>query len=116
MNNGERRISKPTAAIMVSTALFFDLIGLLLNFIPFIGWIIIWILNVIIWLILFFWFKIKGVKYSSKRALNLGGGLLLEMIPILDALPAWTLAVILMIRSSWKEDKESAESGLKAKN
>jgi hypothetical protein len=113
MNNGERRISKPTAIIMVSIIAFLELIQILLNFLPGPGWIVIWLMDVLIWLTYFLWFKIKGVGFSSKRALNLGGSFLIEMIPIIDALPGWTLAVILMIRSSWKED---ALNSLNAKN
>lgn len=110
MNNGERRISKPTAIIMVSIIAFLELIQILLNFLPGPGWIVIWFINVIIWLTHLFWFKIKGVKYSSKRALNLGGSFLLEMIPIIDVLPWWTINTILTIRSSWKEDKLATQA------
>lgn len=111
MENEERKINKETAFIMVGVALFIDLIVILLNFIPGPGWIIIWLVNVIVWSTFYIWFKVKGVSFStSRRALSLGGGLLIEMIPIIDILPAWTMAVVLIIRSSWKEDKEAAKN------
>lgn len=110
MNSGERRITKSTAGMMVIVALLFDLIEILLNLVPFLGWILIWLMDMLVWLTFFLWFKVRGVGFSSKRSLSLGLGLLIEIIPVVDILPGWTLAVILMIRSSWKEDDLAAKT------
>lgn len=89
---------------MVSVIAFLELIQIVLNFIIGPGWIIIWIMNVPILLTYFLWFKIKGVDFSPRRALNLGGWSLMEMVPIFNAFPCWTFAVIRIIRSSWAEE------------
>lgn len=90
---------------MISVAVMFDLIQFLVNllhFIPGIGNTVAFVATSIITVIagatFYLWFRFNGVKFTTpKRALSFGGGFLLEFIPILNALPAWTLAVILVI-------------------
>lgn len=57
------------------------------------------------WLTFFVWFKLQGINFTNpKRALALNGGGLLELMPILNSLPAWTLAVLLIIASTRTEE------------
>lgn len=106
MDNEESKINKSTAVIMVCAAFFIDIIQFLLNFIPGPGWIIIWIIDAIVWLTFYVWFRSRGVTFSSSRkSLSLGVGFVLELIPFINALPAWTLANIMVISTTWAEEK-----------
>ncbi|MDO8510421.1 MAG: hypothetical protein Q7S15_02245 [bacterium] len=93
-------ISDITAAFMVGTALVYDGVQFLLTFIPVLGWLISSIIGLWAWMHFFTWFKIRGVSFgSSKRTLTMGGSLVAEVLPILNALPAWTFAVVMILIS-----------------
>ena len=60
-----------------------------------------WFLTFGAWLGFYIYFKIKGVSFSTaKRILSFNGGALVESIPLLNALPAWTLAVTIVVLST----------------
>jgi len=90
---------------MLTVALLFD--GLqfgtdLLHVLPIIGTVAQSVADILIsvwaWLTFYVWFKIRGVSFiNPKRFAVLNGGALLEMIPVINTLPAWTLAVFLLI-------------------
>lgn len=97
------KISKITIGMMVAVALFFDGIQFgadLLNFIPFVGFILAWTItsgvSIFAWLTFFLWFKLKGVKFDSKVVATTTGAFFIEMIPVLNALPAWTLSIVVV--------------------
>ncbi|MEK7390641.1 MAG: hypothetical protein AAB635_00710 [Patescibacteria group bacterium] len=102
MKNGH--INNLTATLMISVAIFYDLIQALfdlLHLIPVIGNVIATVitalLSVVAWLTFYVWFKMHGVHFNSaKRAITMGAGFLIELMPILNILPAWTLAVVLI--------------------
>lgn len=109
MGNANSKINKSTAVMMVCVAGFIDLIQFLLNFIPLVGWVIIWIINAIVWLTFYIWFRARGINFNSKKSTNLAGAFVLEFIPIVDALPAWTFAVIRIIALTWAEERDVAK-------
>lgn len=90
---------------MLVTTLLFD--GLqfgtdLFHALPLIGTVAQSVVDILIsvwaWLTFYVWFKIRGVSFiNPKRFAVLNGGALIEMIPIVNSLPAWTLAVFLLI-------------------
>ncbi len=97
--NSKFKISKTTIILMIIVALFFDLIQFILSLMV-IGFVVNWSISVFAWLTFFLWFKIKGVSFANpKRAGSLLGGFLIELIPLVDMLPAWTGAIILVILS-----------------
>jgi len=106
-SDGKSKISNTKAVFMIVVAVLFDLAGIvfdLLHFIPAVGnvaaIILTTLLDILAWLVFYVWFKMNGVSFANpKRALSLNGGFILELIPILNALPAWTLAVVLIIGS-----------------
>jgi hypothetical protein len=58
------------------------------------------------------WFWWHGVTYTSgtkatSKFLTMFGMSIIEFIPIIDALPALTIGVIILIRASWAEDRET---------
>jgi hypothetical protein len=88
----EKELKNHTIALMVGTALFFDALQWLLAFV-----FMDWLAGFFAFMTFFVWFKIHGVKFAKpKRALALGGAGLIEIIPVLSVLPAWTLAVLLI--------------------
>lgn len=57
-----------------------------------------WIVSPIAFLTFYLWFKLRGIKFATaKRSGVMGVGFILELIPLLNTLPAWTLSVILVI-------------------
>lgn len=102
MDNEE--ISKITMWAMIAVALFFD--GLqfgadLMNFIPFAGFILAWVItsgiSIFAFLTFFLWFQLQGIKFNSKIVATTVGAFFIELIPVLNALPAWTLSVVVTL-------------------
>lgn len=86
---------------MIVTALFFDTIQFgadLINFIPFVGFIFAWVISsgvsIFAWLTFFLWFRLAGTKFDSKIVATTVGAFFIELIPLLNALPAWTLSIV----------------------
>lgn len=91
-----RSVGKTTFVMMLTVAIFCDVFISLISLIPYIGWIINWLASFVIFLTFFVWFKTKGIKYTSARKMAaLPAGFLIEMIPYVNLLPGWTVAVIL---------------------
>lgn len=83
---------------MISTALFFDAWQALIQLIPGLGQIFASLVAMFAFMTFWFWFRLHGIKFSTaKRSAIMGGGFFIELIPILNILPAWTLAVTLVI-------------------
>lgn len=101
----EHKITVVTFTLMISVALFYDGAQFLVNWlsvdvVTFIGATLAWLssLMVDVWAFLTFyvWFKVKGVSFANpKRGLTMAGATLIELIPVLSSLPAWTLAVVI---------------------
>lgn len=93
-----KEISNITMVLMVATAVAYDIVQFLFNFIPFIGWIISWVIFIFAFMTFYVWFKIYGRNFMTpKRAVAMGAGVIIEMIPILNSLPGWTIAVLFLI-------------------
>jgi hypothetical protein len=98
-----------TVFLMAGTAIFFDLLQIILDLIPFVGWIISPLVGFIGSFTFFLWFKTKGVQFNKlKNAAALGGSFVFELVPILNALPAQTGAVL------WIIGKEKAKKYIPA--
>lgn len=85
---GEKKkgLKVTTIWLMIATALFFDVLQTLLEalvigyFVPVIAYPTFWL-----------WFRFHGINFfSSKNATVLGIGTLIELIPGIDVLPAFT--------------------------
>jgi hypothetical protein len=103
-----KRISGGTKIIMLVFAFFLDLIELILAALI-AGIFINRLITIFEYFIYWFWFKIKGVSFSSnaKMGRRFGGTAILEMIPVVGALPGFTLGVYMTIKEVEKEDKEN---------
>ncbi|MBX4195791.1 hypothetical protein KW796_02460 [Candidatus Parcubacteria bacterium] len=85
-------LGNQTIALMISVALFFDALQGMLNFLL-MGWLVSPVALLTFWL----WFRLHGIKFTSAKRIGImGGGFILEMIPMINTLPAWTLAVSLV--------------------
>jgi hypothetical protein len=89
---GEKGLENHTVALMIATALLFDAIQILLTFVL-MGWIV----GFFAFLTFYIWFKIHGISFMKpKRALTMGASFIIEVIPFVSVLPAWTLAVTIL--------------------
>ena len=100
----KHKISNVSAVLMISVALFFDIIIALINLIPVAGQIISMVIGAVAYAIFFLWFAMKGVRLMTpKKIAAMGTGLLISIIPIINVLPAVTASVILTIIFDRKE-------------
>ena len=85
----ENELKTTTVVLMIAVALFFDALQALLTFI-FMGWLA----GIFAGLTFYLWFKIHGISFMKpKRLATFGGTALIEIIPFLSVIPAWTFAV-----------------------
>ena len=94
----ESQIKDTTAFLMIFIALCFDGIQALLGWIPVLGNILADLFSIFAFMTFLLWFWIYGIKMlTPKRLTSLLGGGLIEMIPYLNLLPAWTMVVVYLI-------------------
>jgi hypothetical protein len=109
--DGRRKISNVNAFFIIAVAVICDCLQFLLT-LGVISSIFNVLITIIAWVIFGVWFFILGINYfKGKKALSkvvsVFGSLVIELIPILDALPTLTLGVIGIIVSSRKEEAEA---------
>lgn len=115
-----KRIGNMQGALIIGVAGVIDGVQFLLNFIPFIGWIFVSLLSIFAWMTFWFWFKLNNISFLKGKtallrlaALSIGG--IIEIIPIVNDLPAWIIAVAIMFVVVKLEDSAynlSAKTGL----
>lgn len=94
----ESKLKDSTVFLMIGTALFFDFIQALVGWIPIVGNILSDVLSVFIFMTFSLWFWSNGIKMiTPKRLSSMIAGGLIEMIPFVNILPAWTCVVIYLI-------------------
>lgn len=99
----EPHLSVGTMGLMVATAIFFDVLqGFLTPF--FLGWLV----GIAAFFTFYIWFKMHGIKFKgTKRIATFGLSSIIEMIPFVSALPAWTFAVVILVvdiyQKQWKQ-------------
>lgn len=100
----KKELGNMTAGAMIVVALFFDVIQFgadLMTFIPFVGFILGWVVSsgvsLFAWLTFFLWLRLSGTKFDTKIVATTIGAFFIELIPVLNALPAWTLSIVLII-------------------
>src|SRR3989338_7369190 len=98
MEQEEKEIKTVTSVFMIIVALLFDGVQALINLIPVVGQVLSFFISVLSFLTFYVWFKMNGVTFAKpKRVLKFGGSFFVELIPILNILPALSLAVFMMI-------------------
>src|SRR3989344_7047797 len=96
MAEEKKGLSDTTIALMIVVALFYDALQALLTFIL-MGWLV----GIFAGLTFYVWFKMKGLNFvTPKRIGTFSGAFIIEVIPFLSALPAWTAAVVILALDS----------------
>jgi hypothetical protein len=92
----EKGLETHTIAFMIGTALFFDFLQFLLDFIL-MGWLV----SIFAGLTFWFWFRQHGIKFNkASRWGSFAFTYLVELIPVIGDLPAWTAEVAFIALSS----------------
>ena len=95
--DGEIKIPGYIWILLIMAALFFDGLQALATlfvvtsfFSPFI--------TVVAWLLFYITFKLYGMDFFAKssRFFTMSGGALVELLPVVNALPAWTATIVAM--------------------
>lgn len=85
---------------LILVALLFDGIQVFLTLII-IGAVLNWIVSLFAMMTFYVWLKLLGVSYwegnGTRKLLSFMGAGFIEMVPIFNAIPAWTLFAILII-------------------
>ena len=110
------RISAIIAGMMVCMAVLFDALqffATFLNIVPGLGIAVCWFLALFATVAFGVWFALSGVNYftgkqAARKALVAISTVVVEFIPIIDALSAITSGVVLMILFSRLEDAEGS--------
>ncbi len=85
----EGKLSAETVWFMIGTALFFDFLQFLFTFI-FMGWLV----GIFAGLTFWFWFRGHGISFKkASRWGSFAFTYLIEMLPFISAIPAWTVEV-----------------------
>lgn len=96
MPEENKGLDNTTIALMVSVAIFYDALQWLLAFV-FMDWLV----GFFAFLTFYLWFKMRGLNFATpKRAGTLGGAFIIEVVPFLSMLPAWTAAVVILALDS----------------
>lgn len=91
-------LSDVTIFLMIFTVLCLEGIQAFLGWIPIVGNFFAFMMDVFIFFTFFLWFLRHGIKMMTlKRFGSMGAAGIIEMIPYLNLLPAWTLVVIYLI-------------------
>ncbi|MBI2097836.1 MAG: hypothetical protein HYT46_02815, partial [Candidatus Vogelbacteria bacterium] len=95
------RISAIESGLMIAVAIIYDLVQIALTWL-FIGS---WLMTIWAGMTFGLWFTLKGASIiSGRRAASLGIGAIIEAIPLLNALPGWTVSVIISLSVTRAED------------
>ncbi len=95
----EPKIKESQKWLMLGVAIFFDIVIALINLIPAVGQALSFFAGIFAFMTFWLWFKMNGMKFSSpKKAGAMIGGSIIEIIPVLNALPAWTATILYLTR------------------
>jgi hypothetical protein len=89
----KKPITKWTFAGWLTIAILMDLVQIILDFLA-VGVIANTILTIFGYIVFLPWFWLHGIRFQGKTAKTLGLGTLLEFIPVINALPAWSFMII----------------------
>lgn len=94
----KNQLNDTTIFLMLFTSLFFDGFQALIGWIPYIGNVIAGLIGFFAFMTFWLWLHMKGIKMMTpKRFGTLGLGGVIEMIPFVNILPAWTMVIAYII-------------------
>lgn len=96
-DNSETALTRTTIFFMITVAAIIDIVQMVLLYFA-IGAVLNTFIGMFAGFIFWIWFKMHDVSFvTPKQMMAMGGGFFAELIPGLDALPAWTGAVVYVI-------------------
>jgi hypothetical protein len=99
------KISKKDFALLLFVAIFFDVVLSAIQLIPFVGSVASMVFNVIPLTLFYIFYSQLGISFSNpKKAISFWGAGIIEFIPIVNIIPAWTAEVIFMYVLQRKEE------------
>lgn len=103
------RIGTITAGLMIGVAVLVDGLQFLLT-LTVIGSLVAMLVSAFAWITFVLWFALLGVSYfdrgAATRGLILLSSIIVELIPLVNALPATTLGVVALVIHTRIEDKK----------
>jgi hypothetical protein len=107
------RVSSQTRGLMLAFAGLVDGAQVMLVLIPGIGIVLNFILGIFAVMVLGVWFFLLGVSYfggskAGTKIISMLAAVVIEAVPLIDALPATVIGVACIISASRKEDEEKA--------
>jgi hypothetical protein len=113
------RIGGVTAGLMIGTAIAFDAVQGLLT-LTVVGSLLSFLVTIVAGIIFALWFMFNGVSIfgqnAAKKALISLSSFVVELVPLIDALPAITFGVVALIAQARTEDmKKNAQEMSAAK-
>lgn len=98
MDDKKTKITETQKWLMLGVAITFDTTTLV-NLIPVVGQIGSFFVGLFATMTFWLWFLMNGMSFSKpKNVLGLAGGSIIEMIPVLNVLPAWTATILYLTR------------------
>jgi hypothetical protein len=94
----KNQLNDSTIFLLFFTSLFFDGFQALIGWIPYIGNVVAGLIGFFAFMTFWLWLHMKGIKMMTPKrfgALGLGG--VIEMIPFVNILPAWTMVIAYII-------------------
>lgn len=102
----KQRIGNTQGVLMIGVAVVVDFVqGLLTAGI--VGLIVSTFISIFAWLMFFLWFKLNSIGMldsGARLAVTIWGVAFIEMIPVINVLPAWTISVAIMLFIVRSED------------
>jgi len=107
------RVGSFATGFSIVIALLFDCLQFILNFIPVMGQVVSWFITFFAFSIFTVFFALLGVNYfsgkkASAKIISFLSSAVIELVPIVNALPAMTLGIIGILVAVRYEDKAMA--------
>ena len=103
----KRKIGFMQAGFMIGVAVIFDLAqaGIELISVGFLGWLFNPLVSIFASMTFFMWFTLNEVSFlKPTKLITMLGTTLIELIPWLNDVPAWTLGVIITLALVYADD------------
>ena len=110
MELGERKIPLDTAITMTSVAAIFDLANMLVDLIPFIGWIVGFVIDLVTALAFYIWFNHYEIKlFGSKNWMGTVAALAADAFPLTAFMFPWAIRVGILAFSERKKAERNTD-------
>lgn len=112
----EKEIKDVTAFLMISLAIFYDVLQIVIGWIPVLGNVLAMGVSFYAYLSFLCWFWIYGIKMTTpKRLLSMLATLGIELIPYVDMIPGWFFVVVYLIGTTKVKEFASKHSVIAGK-